>query len=179
MLGLSAGGAHWYFAGKIFQTGAHMRATRGIAFVITFAVACLVLSLKVGKKGFLVSESFSYKAQSTTAFIQQCWLFLPPGIQIELLSFAFERNEWKSNALVESSCVSVCRSGCLETGKSFLKPVVLGNACYSYTVVRLGVPTILQNFGKSYKKLAAVVNLLAAKSELVLHLIDSRSFVFP
>ena len=37
-------------------------------------------------------------------------------------------------------------------------------------MVRLGVPTILQNFGKSYKKHAAVVNLLAAKGELVLHL---------
>ena len=122
MLGLSAGGAHWYFAGKIFQTGAHMRATRGIAFVITFAVACLVLSLKVGKKGFLVSESFSYKAQSTTAFIQQCWLFLPPGIQIELLSFAFERNEWKSNALVERTVLRVClQKWVLGNWKEFLE----------------------------------------------------------
>ena len=37
-------------------------------------------------------------------------------------------------------------------------------------MVSLGVPTILQNFGKSYKKDAALVNLLPAKSELVLHL---------
>ena len=37
-------------------------------------------------------------------------------------------------------------------------------------MVSLGVPTILQNFGKSYKKDAAAVNLLPAKSELVLHL---------